>query len=128
MHQIAVKHISGHSPGYFFRDLGRTAQNQTAELFHPLSGLPVKTGQIFIHGPEGCRGGRALHKRDMNRISRLFADFGTNIPADADDMTGGSHFDQLAVVGLSVKGGMNRNAAFAKGFLHIEGNFHIGAV
>ena len=43
-------------------------------------------------------------------------------------MTGGSHFDQLAVVGLSVKGGMNRNAAFAKGFLHIEGNFHIGAV
>mgnify|MGYP001853681930 CR=1 FL=1 len=72
--------------------------------------------------------GLAEGKRDMDRISRLLSDSGADILPDTYDVTGGAHPDQLAIVGLAVKDGVNGDTASAEYLFYIEGNFHISAV
>lgn len=69
-----------------------------------------------------------LLERDVHHVAETFPDLLADVFADADDEAGRSHLDDLAVVGHTVEGGVDRKAAFAVQGFDVEGNLHVGGV
>lgn len=64
----------------------------------------------------------------MHWVAEVFANLLADVLPNTDDVAGGSHLHDLAVVRHTVKSGENQQAAFAKQRLDVERHFHIGSI
>ena len=64
----------------------------------------------------------------MYRIPKTFANLFPDVLPQPDDEARRSHFHDLAVVGNTVKGGMNQQATFAEQGLDVERHLHVCGV
>ena len=64
----------------------------------------------------------------MHHIAKGFSNPFADVLADADDVAGRSHADDLSVVGHAVEGGVDRQPAFAEQGPNVERHLHVGGI
>ena len=65
---------------------------------------------------------------DGNHVAGLLSDLRADVSAHAEDVPGGAHAHEAAVIGLAVESSADLHAALAKFGAHMLGEFHIRAV